>query len=155
MKYRFDFGVFATVEYIFNISTRFLSRVSILCLAPGLTKVGPNASTSRSWGRLTMRRIVFSRRPISVERLTAGSHVRGVCLGSVPWYQQLTDFSASVPVYSKYVLTVYGMYTRRSFATSFAERPSICIFVAARRSWLAERRFVIRFRGPFMVHFNG
>lgn len=57
-------------------------------------------------------------------------------------------------LFSVYVPTVYRMYTWGSFATnSRRERP----FAYSRprvSPWLVERRFVITFRGPFMIHFN-
>lgn len=72
----------------------------------------------------------------------------------LPWRCPLEP---AVPrlLFSVYVPTVYRMYTWGPFATnSRRERP----FAYSRprvSPWLAERRFVITFRGPFMIHFNG
>ena len=81
---------------------------------------------------LMVQRIVFSRRPISVERPPDGSHVHAVALavslgtGSSP--RLLFSLSLSLCVRTNRLQDVYV----GTFRHEFAERTSICIFAAAR-----------------------
>lgn len=60
-----------------------------------------------------VQRIVFSRRPISVERPPDGSHVHAVAFGGVPWNRQfpptsLLSLSLSLCTYQPFTGCIRG-----------------------------------------------